>query len=77
MAKKEIIVEVESPQGTLNKEDAIKILKGTGLAFGGALVIYVLELLAHIDFGQYTAIIGAVIAVSLNVVRKIYAGDKK
>jgi len=59
----------------LNKEDGVKIVTGAGIAMGGALVVYLLEVLPKIEFGEiWTPLVVAVASVTLNFVRKWLQG---
>ncbi|MEI7758463.1 MAG: hypothetical protein WCI80_05430 [Bacteroidota bacterium] len=64
-----------SPKYTLNKEDGLKILRGTVYAVGGALVTYLLSILPNIDFGQYTLVIVPIVSVLLNAGVKYFKGE--
>jgi hypothetical protein len=58
----------------LNKEDGKKILKGAGIALGGALVAYLAELLPQLDFGEAaTPIVVAVASIAINFALKYFA----
>lgn len=60
----------------LNKEDSIKILTGSGIAMGGALLTYILEILPSIDFGEFTPVVVAVFSILINAGRKFLEGKK-
>ena len=53
-----------------------KILRGALIAGGGAFAVAVLQFVSTQDFGAYSAIIGAVCAILINVVREYIAGQK-
>jgi len=65
----------ESPKYKLNKEDAKKILKGLGIAVGGTVVVFLLDLTPQIDWGQYTYIVIPVASVLLNAALKFFKGN--
>lgn len=70
------VSEKPSAQGSLNKTDYKKILKGAGIAASGAVLTYVLEILPGIDFGQYTLIVAPTLSVLINAVLKFIQGPK-
>lgn len=53
-----------------------KILRGALIAGGGAFAVAVLQFVSTQDFGAYSAIIGAVCAILINVVKEYIAGQK-
>lgn len=59
-----------SPSFSLNKTDLIKIGKGAIFALCGALLTYLAQTIPHIDFGSYTPIITALLAVAMNTAHK-------
>lgn len=65
MAKK-----TTSKKYSLNKEDGLKILKGAGIATGGALLTYILQVVANVDFGEYTPVVVAISGILVNAARK-------
>lgn len=65
-----------SDRFTLNKEDGLKILKGAGIAAGGALLTYLLEILPNIDFGSYTLILAPILSILINAGLKFITGNK-
>lgn len=72
MAKKQTL----SPRGELMKQDMIKIGKGALVAGGGAFAYYVLQGLTQVDYGEFTPIVVAVLAVLINAVRKYITETK-
>jgi len=54
----------------LNLTDGKKILKGAGIAGAGAVLVYLIEVIPNVDFGQWTPIAVAVGAILANFVRK-------
>lgn len=52
------------------KENTIKILRGAGIAMGGALLTYTAQFIADNDFGSYTPIVVAVGAILINAGRE-------
>lgn len=63
-----------SDKFTLSKEDGLKILKGAGIALGGALLTYLAEVLPHVDFGDYTLVIAPIISILINAGLKFFQG---
>ena len=65
----------ESKKLELNKEDGMKILKGLGIALGGAAITYGLEIIPNVDFGvAYTPMVVAISSILLNTIRKLLQG---
>ena len=60
----------------LNKEDGKKILRGAGIAVGGALIVYILGVLPNVDFGTLTPLIVAIASILLNAGRKWISEQK-
>jgi hypothetical protein len=53
-----------------DKENLVKIAKGAGIAIGGALLVYVAEVLPQVDFGVYTPLAVAVGGILINAARQ-------
>lgn len=64
----------ESKRFTLNRVDMNKLLIGACVAMAGALLTYVAENVGHVDFGEYTPIVVAVISILVNAGRKFIGG---
>jgi Mg2+/citrate symporter len=64
-----------SAKMTLNKEDGLKILKGAGIAAGGAVATYLLQILPNVDLGEYTAVIVAIASILINAGLKFIRGN--
>ena len=64
----------ESKIYKLNKEDGWKLLKGAGIAAGGAILVYATGVLVQIDFGPYIPIAVAVGGLVINLARKFLSG---
>ena len=60
-----------SKKYNLNKEDAIKIAKGAGIAVGAALLTYAADIIPGIDFGVYSPMIVALSGILINAGRKL------
>ncbi len=50
----------------LNKKDILRIIRGLGIAMGGAGITYLLGILNYIDYGYLTPLIVAIAASILN-----------
>ena len=59
----------------LDKETAIKILKGAGIAGSGVAIVYILQAVAIMDFGSYSALVAGVCAVLINFFREFKKGE--
>lgn len=59
----------------LNKEDGLKILKGAGIALGGALITYIAQIIPETDFGPYSELIVALSSVLVNIGYKYFKND--
>ena len=55
----------------LNKTDALKILKGAGIAAGASALTYILNLLPNIDFGEYAIVIIPIASTLINAILKL------
>jgi hypothetical protein len=66
-----------SEKYSLNKTDLIAIAKGAGLAVGGVVVTYLIELIPNVDFGANGELVAAVLAVILNFARKFLEGKNE
>lgn len=55
------------------QQEFVSILKGAALAAGGALLVYLIEWAASAESGPYGPLLAAILAVALNVLRKITA----
>lgn len=65
------------PEQIKNKLDKVtlrKIFKGALIAGGGAVAIYILEMIPSIDFGGATAAVTGIAAIVLNIVREYRKG---
>lgn len=78
MAKKNIKVKTEdvSKKLELNKNDGLKILKGAGIALGGALLTYATDIIPLIEWGEYKPIVVAVSGIVINAGWKYLQGKK-
>lgn len=66
-------MENTSKRFSLNKADMQKVATGALVAIGGALLTYLTQTVAQIDFGDYTPVAVAVSSVLVNVARKFIA----
>lgn len=63
-------------QFKLDKKDGLKILKGAGIALGGALLTYIAQILPDVDFGAYGVLVGALASVLINAGMKFLEDNK-
>jgi hypothetical protein len=61
----------------LNKEDFVSIAKGFGVGLAGAILTYATEYFGKVDFGQYTPVAVAIMAVIANIIRKWTANNEE
>ena len=54
-----------------------KIVKGAWIAVGGAAMVALLQYISGLDFGNNSAIVGAVCAILINVVREYIKGNEQ
>ena len=59
----------------LDRESVGKILKGAGIAGGGVAIVYFLEGIAELDFGQYSVLVAGICAILINWVRQFRKGE--
>ena len=60
---------------TFDKETIVKILKGSLIAGGGALVIYFLQGVSQLDFGAFTPAVVAIASIAINAVKEWMSGE--
>ena len=72
-----ITVPAPSAQGSLNKQDLLKILKGAGIAAAGALLTFLADLIPTLDLGKYNLIIAPVLMILINAGLKWWQGVPK
>ncbi len=61
---------------TLIREDLMKVGRGALLAGFGAAVVYFLDGVTGIDFGDWNVLVAAIIAVAGNLFRKWWTESK-
>lgn len=66
-------MENTSKKFQLNKTDLQKIATGALVAVGGALLTYLTQVVAQIDFGDFTPVAVALSSILVNVARKFIA----
>lgn len=54
----------------LDNTTLIKILKGAGIAGGAVAIIYILEAISGLNFGNYTALVVGICSILINFVRE-------
>lgn len=52
------------------KETMLHILRGAGIAGGGAFSIYFLQAIGDVDFGELTPMVVAIASILINAVRE-------
>ena len=67
---------MESKKYQLNRQDGKKIVKGIGIAIGGAAVLYLAEVIPNVEFGIYAPLVAALAGVLVNAARKWLASNK-
>ena len=55
---------------TFTKENLTKIVKGAGIAIGGALLTYLASYISDTDFGIYTPMVVAIGGILINAGRE-------
>jgi len=55
---------------TFTKENLTKIVKGAGIALGGALLTYLASYISDTDFGLYTPMVVAIGGILINAGRE-------
>ncbi|TRZ49330.1 MAG: hypothetical protein D4S01_08885 [Dehalococcoidia bacterium] len=75
LAKNKVAI-VASEKYSLNKADLLKISKGAGIAMGGALLAYLLQILPNVEFGEYTAVVVAILSILINAGLKYFNSIK-
>jgi len=55
---------------TFTKENLTKIVKGAGIAIGGALLTYLASYISDTDFGLYTPVVVALGGILINAGRE-------
>lgn len=61
-------------KNTLDKVTLIKILKGAGIAGGGAALVYLLQAVVLLDFGDYTPMVVAIAGILINAIKEFISG---
>ena len=59
----------------LDKESLVKIGKGALIAGGGAFLVYLLQAITQMDFGQFTLMIGAIAGILINSIKEFMKGQ--
>ena len=62
-------------QNQFDPETIKKICKGAFIAGGGATVVYLLQAISTMNFGQWTAIITAIASILLNAIYQYQRGN--
>ena len=59
---------------SFDKETLISILKGAGIATGGALCTYLLTILPTLEIGEFTPVITAIASIIINTIYQYIKG---
>jgi len=62
-------------RNSFDKITLIKISKGAGIAMGGALCVYLLEMIPGLNFGNMTPMIVGVASILINSLREYLKGE--
>lgn len=60
-----------SPSFKIDGVGIKKVGKGALIAGAGAALVYILEAIPGLDFGGYTALVGGILAILVNFLRKL------
>lgn len=66
---------MEQQAFSFDKETLKKIGKGALIAGGGAAIVAILQYVQGVDFGSNSALVGAVCAILINVLREYIKGE--
>lgn len=61
-----------SPSFSISKAEVVSVLKGAGIAAGGAVLTYLSSYFSGHDFGVYTPVVMALWSVVVNFCRKFF-----
>jgi len=59
-----------------DKESLIKVLKGAGISGGAVALLYLLQWATTLDFGAFTPMAVALLAIFINTVKEFKKGIK-
>ena len=62
-------------KNSFDYETIKKIIKGALIAGGGVAVVYILDAIALLDYGQYSVLVAGVCAILINFVREFKKGE--
>lgn len=62
-------------KNTFDKETLIHIGKGAAIAGGGAAMLYFLQAISQLSFGEWTAVVTAICAILINAVKEYLRGE--
>jgi len=63
-------------KNAFDQQTVVKILKGAAIAGGAVFIIYLLEALTSLQFGNYTALVVGVLSVIINAIKEFRKGEK-
>lgn len=62
-------------KNSFDKETIAKIGKGALIAGGGAIAVYILQIIPTLNFGQWTALATAISSILLNAIYQYQRGN--
>ena len=62
-------------KNAFDRESLIKVGKGALIAGGGVAVLYVLQAITQMDFGQYTALVVGIASIVINAIKEYQKGN--
>lgn len=63
-------------KNAFDRETLIKIAKGAGIAMGGTLCVYLLQILPGLDFGAMTPMVVGIASILINALREYLKGEE-
>ena len=73
---KKAVPQTGSPAGSINREEMKKVGKGALIAFAGAALTVLVDVIPGVDFGKYTVVVMAVNSVVVNLLRIWLSNNK-
>lgn len=58
-----------------DKESLIKVAKGAGIAGGGVALVYILQAVSSMDFGELTPLVVGLASVLINAIKEYAKGE--
>ena len=57
-------------KNSFDKETIVKIFKGAGIAGGGVFIVYVLQAISIMDFGNSSVLVAGLCSVIINAIKE-------